>query len=135
MTYYADLTPYAYGRDNGDLGASGLWRGVPVLNVGWLGRGRRYSQGAPPPSLTETLQRMARTHRAQQTRGFHFCPWCASRLLRRRSDGPRGSAEVRVMGSGVAYAAPELVGHYVEAHGYLPPSDFVDAVLSSDVVV
>ncbi|WP_456340777.1 DUF7919 family protein [Streptomyces anulatus] len=135
MTYYADLTPYAYRRDNGDLGASGLWRGVPVLNVGWLGRGRRYSQGAPPPSLTETLQRMARTHRAQQTRGFHFCPWCASRLLRRRSDGPRGSAEVRVMGSGVAYAAPELVGHYVEAHGYLPPSDFVDAVLSSDAVV
>ncbi|WP_456340319.1 DUF7919 family protein [Streptomyces anulatus] len=135
MTYYADLTPYTYDRDYGGPGASGLWRGVPVLNVGWLGRGRRYSQGAPPPSLTEALQRMARTHRAQQTRGFHLCPWCASRLLRRRSDGPWGSAEMRVMGSGVAYAAPELVAHYVEAHGYLPPSDFVDAVMSSDAVV
>lgn len=41
---------------------------------------------------------------------------------------------MRVMGSGVAYAAPELVAHYVEAHGYLPPADFIEAVLSSDTV-
>lgn len=134
VTYYADLTPYTYGSDNGDPEASGLWRGVPVLNVGWLGRGKRYSQGAPPPSLTATLKRMTRTCRAQQTRGFHLCPWCASRLFPRRADGPQGSAEMRVMGSGVAYAAPELVAHYVEAHGYLPPADFIEAVLSSDTV-
>ncbi|WP_455682030.1 DUF7919 family protein [Streptomyces violaceus] len=36
--------------------------------------------------------------------------------------------------SGVAYAAPELIAHYVEAHGYLPPADFVAAVLSSEGV-
>lgn len=134
MTYYADLTPYTYGSDNWTPGDAALWRGVPVLNVGWLGRGKRYSKGAPPPSLTETLKRMTRTHRAQQTRGFHFCPWCASRLFPRRPDGPQGSAEIRVMGSGVAYAAPELVAHYVEAHRYLPTVDFIEAVLSSDTV-
>ncbi|WP_457757930.1 DUF7919 family protein [Streptomyces rubiginosohelvolus] len=38
------------------------------------------------------------------------------------------------MGHGVAYAAPELVAHYVEAHGYLPPIEFMEAVLSSDTV-
>ncbi|WP_456044162.1 DUF7919 family protein [Streptomyces rubiginosohelvolus] len=49
-------------------------------------------------------------------------------------EGPQGSAEIRVMGHGVAYAAPELVAHYVEAHGYLPPIEFMEAVLSSDTV-
>ncbi|MFJ7492633.1 hypothetical protein ACIQZB_15515 [Streptomyces sp. NPDC097727] len=133
MTYYADLTPYTYDSDNWDPEASGIWRGVEVLNVGWLGRGKRYSQGSPPPSLVETLKRMTRTHRAQQTRGFHFCPWCASRRSPGVPDGPRGSAEMRVMGSGVAYAAPELIAHYVEAHDYLPPAEFIEAALSSDV--
>ncbi|WP_455680486.1 DUF7919 family protein [Streptomyces hirsutus] len=130
MTYYADLTPYTYDRDNGDPEASGCWRGVPLLNVGWLSRSKTYSKGAPPTGLVDALQRMTQTHRAQQTRGCHFCPWCASRLLGPRDDSPRGSSEIRVMGNGVVYAAPELVAHYVEAHSYLPPADFVHAVLS-----
>jgi hypothetical protein len=72
---------------------------------------------------------MTRTHRHRQTRGFHLCPWCSMRLLRAVPACPRGSAEIRVVGDGVAYAAPELVAHYVEAHGYLPPDPFVRAVL------
>ena len=32
------------------------------------------------------------------------------------------------MGKGVVYAAPELIAHYVEDHGYLPPPEFVEAV-------
>lgn len=39
------------------------------------------------------------------------------------------------MGDGVAYAAPELIAHYVEAHDYQPPADFTEAVLSSDVAL
>ncbi|WP_455753575.1 DUF7919 family protein [Streptomyces hirsutus] len=128
MTYYADLTPYTYDRDNGDPEASGCWRGVPLLNVGWLSRGNTYAKGAPPSGLVDALQRMTQTHRAQQTRGYHFCPWCVSRLLGPRGDSPWGSSEIRVMGNGVAYAAPELVAHYVEAHSYLPPAGFVHAV-------
>ncbi|MCQ1581158.1 DUF7919 family protein [Streptomyces parvus] len=38
------------------------------------------------------------------------------------------------LGRAVAYAALELVARYVEAHGYLPPTEFVEAVLSSDTV-
>ncbi|MFC9646508.1 DUF7919 family protein [Streptomyces mirabilis] len=130
MTYYADLTPYTYDRDNWDPEASGRWRGVPLLNVGWLSRSENYSKGEPHAGLVDVLQRMTQTHRAQQTRGYHFCPWCASSLFGPRGDCPRGSSEIRVMGNDVAYAAPELVAHYVEAHSYLPPADFVDAVLS-----
>ncbi|MGW3211106.1 DUF7919 family protein [Streptomyces parvus] len=70
----------------------------------------------------------------QQARGHHLCPWCASRLFPRSPEGPQGSAEVRVMGNGVAYAAPGLVAHYVEAHDYLPPIEFMEAVQSSGTV-
>ncbi len=34
----------------------------------------------------------------------------------------------------MAYAAPELVAHYIEARGYLPPAEFMEAVLSSATV-
>jgi hypothetical protein len=40
-----------------------------------------------------------------------------------------GSAEIRVVGVGRVYAAPDLIGHYVEAHGYCPPEEFIAAVL------
>ncbi|MEW2400920.1 hypothetical protein [Streptomyces sp. NPDC046862] len=133
MTYYADLTPYTYDSDHWDPEASGrLWQGVPVLNVGWLSGDKGYANGSAPPGLVEALKSMTRTHRAQQTRGFHLCPWCPLLPGAGYADGPRGSAEIRVMGRGVAYAAPELIAHYVEGHGYLPPADFVAAVLSSD---
>ncbi|MFD7440102.1 hypothetical protein [Streptomyces sp. NPDC059909] len=132
MTYYADLTPYTYDRDNWHPEASGLWHGVPLVNMGWLDSDMPYPKGIVPEGLAETLKAMTRTHRAQQTRGYHLCPWCASRTRAGHPDGPRGSAEIRVMGNGIAYAAPELIAHYVEAHEYVPPADFVEAVLSSD---
>ncbi|MFV5991379.1 hypothetical protein ACNPQM_02655 [Streptomyces sp. NPDC056231] len=130
MTYYADLTPYTYFAHNPQGGSAGLWRGVSVVNVGWLARGRRYPKGVAPAGLVETLKHMRRTHRAQQTRGLHSCPWCAYRLFGARADCPQGSAEIRVMGREIAYAAPELISHYVEGHDYLPPDNFVEAVLS-----
>ncbi|MDH6225500.1 hypothetical protein [Streptomyces sp. MJP52] len=130
MTYYADLTPYTFLPPDGPgAGAPRPWHGLPLLNVGWLSAARRYRRGTPPPGLAETLRRMTRTHRAGQTRGFHLCPWCSMRLLRAGPECPRGSAEIRAVGDGVAYAAPELIAHYVESHGYLPPDGFVHAVL------
>lgn len=32
--------------------------------------------------------------------------------------------------SGVIYAAPSLIYHYMEAHRYLPPQEFLDAVIA-----
>jgi hypothetical protein len=42
-----------------------------------------------------------------------------------------GSAEIRVRsGAGELLAAPDLILHYVTAHGYGPPEEFVMAVLT-----
>ncbi|MET8573780.1 hypothetical protein [Streptomyces sp. NPDC005012] len=134
MPYYADLTPYTFLPPGGPgTEAPRPWHGLPLVNVGWLSAARRYRRGTAPQGLVDALWERTRTHRAQQTRGFHLCPWCSMRLLRAGPDCPRGSAEIRAVGDGVAYAAPELVAHYVESHGYLPPDGFVRAVLGGPV--
>ncbi|MEV6107340.1 hypothetical protein AB0M28_21910 [Streptomyces sp. NPDC051940] len=130
MTYYADLTPYAYDRDWA-ADATRLWQGAPVVNVGRLDRGRPYEQGVVPSELAAVLNRMRHTHRTRQTRGFHFCPLCPSPTSGSYASHPYGSAEIWVRGSDVAFAAPELIAHYVEAHAYLPPAAFVQAVLAT----
>ena len=38
-----------------------------------------------------------------------------------------GTAEIRVRGAGVTYAAPNLIYHYCESHQYLPPPEFITA--------
>jgi len=48
-----------------------------------------------------------------------WAKWQASRL---------GNGEIRVAGDGVTFAAPVLIVHYIEEHGYLPPPEFLEAV-------
>ena len=44
-----------------------------------------------------------------------------------------GNGEIRVVdtASGITYVAPVLVLHYVVAHGYLPPPEFIDAAIEA----
>jgi hypothetical protein len=39
-----------------------------------------------------------------------------------------GSHELYIPGDGCVYATPDLVVHYMNAHGYLPPLEFCIAV-------
>jgi hypothetical protein len=39
-----------------------------------------------------------------------------------------GNGEIRVSGEGIVFAAPVLIGHYIEAHSYLPPAQFLKAI-------
>ena len=42
----------------------------------------------------------------------------------------QGNGEIRVTDrSGVTYVAPVLIRHYVSEHEYVPPRQFIDAVL------
>ena len=43
-----------------------------------------------------------------------------------------GSQEIRILGSdGIIYAAPNLIYHYVVDHNYLPPKEFIEALINS----
>ena len=38
------------------------------------------------------------------------------------------NGEIRVASGGVTFAAPVLIVHYIEAHGYAPPEPFLKAI-------
>jgi hypothetical protein len=38
------------------------------------------------------------------------------------------NGEIRVTSEGIIYAAPVLIVHYIEEHGYLPPAQFLEAI-------
>ncbi|KRR18256.1 hypothetical protein CQ14_25405 [Bradyrhizobium lablabi] len=73
------------------------------------------------------------------TRGWHFCEFCPKPAktvspgrIRMLDPAARtlGNGEIRVASAaGIIYVAPLLVLHYVVAHGYLPPQEFIDAVI------
>ena len=115
MAAFADLTPYTYLHPEDDP------RGT--VNVGWLAAGHPYPTGVTSAAFRDKLARLCQ-RRFRQTRGFHHCEFCTGR------DRPKSSSEMRVSAGDRVYAAPSLVHHYVVAHDYQPPDEFVAAVLA-----
>jgi len=121
MMFFEDLSPYSYSPST-----------VPMVNVGWLGRGYTFEEGVPDTDLVAALKRLA-INPPNLMRGLHDCEFCdvESPIVVEYPDVTiyLGSGEIHVRSkSGVVYAAPTLIAHYVEAHSYLPPASFVDAV-------
>jgi hypothetical protein len=139
VAFFADLTPYTYSESHDPKGRwahDEPWPGLPLLNVGWLDSSHPFQTGAPPDGLMAALTKLAKM-RIHQTRGYHHCELC---ILDMGDDAreailqgliARESAEFRVKGQGVMYAAPQLLTHYVAAHEYLPPAVFCEAAIAS----
>jgi hypothetical protein len=149
VAYFADGTRYSY------------WRHDSVLvNAGWLDQAERYPIGPVP---TEFIRRLIvlSENPVMCLRGWHQCnfcpppewasdpPWAPGEPVRILAPGEAGSVcrfegeewkvfgngEIRVAEtSGVCWAAPQLVVHYVLSHGYLPPPGFVAAVLTGRAI-
>jgi hypothetical protein len=122
MTYFPDGTDYSY-----SLPAS-----VPgVINIGWLSPAHEHPKGAVAPHEVAALRACACLCRAHLTRGIHVCEFCGRQGLSVDCAGkatPLGCAEIWVQDGARVYAAPDLVLHYVEEHGYRPPDAFLSAV-------
>ncbi len=105
----------------------------PTLCVGWLAHMHPYSQGEVPDEFVERLWVLC-SKSILYTLGFHKCPFCRrpsyGTLAQHGNDELRlGSAEIRVLGKDVVYAAPNLIYHYVVEHHYCPPEEFIQAVI------
>ncbi len=125
--YFADLSPYSY------FPRATAEDQPPVLNVGWLDAQHPFPTGDVLSTFVERLWEYCRI-KVEATRGLHDCELCRQPEPGKHAtrDGETlwlGSAEVRVFGNGVVFAAPNLIYHYVVDHHYLPPEDFVRAVL------
>jgi hypothetical protein len=130
VTYFADLTPYSFLASAATSAA---------LNVGWLDPTHPFRQEATEREFHHRLFAFCE-HPVHRTRGIHRCAFCpvpgngpAQRETLNGRTVVLGSAEIRVGGAGVTYAAPDLIYHYVVQHRYRPPGEFIRAVLARRV--
>jgi len=126
MTYFKDLSAYWY------HGVGMARRGrSPSLNVGWLSAAHAFAQAEPSEALLDRLWRFCKVSVAQM-RGIHECELCSVEAFRAEHKGETlllGTSEIRVFApEGGVYAAPTLIFHYVKAHLYLPPAEFLAAL-------
>ena len=119
MAFFKDMTPYTYHHPEEEQ--------ANTLNVGWLESGCPFPIGATSESFHQALAMICR-NRMNRMRGFQSCGFC-------KSESHRSSAEIRVAIRDRVFAAPELIHHYVVAHNYLPPDEFIEAVLAAADVV
>lgn len=126
MAYYPDLTPYTYLK---------IASSDEVLNIGWLDIQHPFPKKKAPEALLDVLFERC-LHPAIQMRGFHRCTFCdapneSMRVSRHGRENLLGSSEIRITGKDRrVYAAPTLIYHYVAAHDYDPPIEFVEALMA-----
>lgn len=122
MSHFVDLSAYSYRPSS-----------LSTLNVGWLDATQSFEEAYPPPWLLSQLWQFCLIS-VYPTRGVHRCPFCPSLLDNYvERDGSRlllGTAEILVFGEKgePAFAAPDLIYHYVIKHNYSPPNQFLHAV-------
>jgi hypothetical protein len=139
--HYADLSPYTYTR--GQPGDSAVNVGLgwlpaeqpddSAVNVGWLSPDHEFTKGSVPDEFITALRQLVRAPK-NQCWGWHECEFCPPSPRRpRASVGPTcGNGEMWVLGgSGRTLVAPVLILHYVEAHQYQPPAEFLRACIGS----
>ena len=106
---------------------------IPIA-IGWLEKGKPYTTGKSPKILVEKLYEFIKTREITHAfLGVHECDLCNVKLLPERLniiDG-LGSKTTFVTHKDKVYIFPDLIVHYINAHSYLPPTEFIEAVLNS----
>jgi hypothetical protein len=105
---------------------------VPLRTIGWIEHPEPFSTGAVPGELIPRLKAMIDKTRAVYSqynfRGVKSCSICEFEGL--PSPGPIWSQEnIFIPSPSAVYVAPGGIVHYIEAHSYRPPEEFVKAVL------
>ncbi len=103
--------------------------GDHIRAVGWLSAQQPFSQGEVPAEFRIRIREFAdRWGDSTDALGWsvlmgpHCCEFC-SRFM--------ASGNFGVPHDGLLFVVPEMLPHYVEAHDYRPPDEFIAAVLES----
>jgi hypothetical protein len=114
-------------------------KGAELVSVGWLDGAVAFPVGRVPQAVLDRVKYLCVFDRIAITRGFHLCdigqcaglpPYPPPMASIDGREAILGSSEIRVAAPGgkLVYAAPNLIVHYMEEHGYLPPKEFLDAI-------
>jgi hypothetical protein len=114
---------------------------VTLCAVGWLEPEHRFEQGRVDESFFARLMTLlVEPWQPFAVAGFHHCGFC------RFTGGPGtihyqpqrggsvsavvGASNIFVPGLDAIYMAPSLIAHYIDAHAYRPPDEFIAAVMT-----
>ncbi len=119
MTYIPDLSACSYVDRDESLG---------LLAVGWLDGSEAFPIGDVDPRVWARLSDVRRFNwgwhvaMGKHTCNLARCPGGA---------GARATGAQVFIGEDRLYVAPAMLPHYIEAHQYLPPAAFCQAVLAT----
>jgi len=106
-----------------DLEEKEMSFGVVLVKVGWLDKGQPYTEGTPPKEFVDKVKRIPLS---VHTKGWHTCPFCGNAKS-------YSQYNIRISGKKY-YDIPEMILHYIKEHNYLPPQEFIDAVMNVKLV-
>jgi len=115
MSYYPDLSVCDYFplKHDGHL-----------IAVGWLEKDSLYKKGNTPPEFYNKLKELLKNpFQVLSFAGIHECSLCLFESEK------NGKENLFVPYNGNIYVCPELITHYLNAHFYCPPTEFINAVL------
>lgn len=118
MTYIPDLSEDGY-----------IDSGPYVRAVGWLDDKHEFPTGKSPRRFVRKLDEIVKLADASKQAlgwlyflGIHTCEMCKN---------SHSAQEIGIPADELLYIAPAMIFHYVEEHQYLPPRQFIKAVLRS----
>jgi hypothetical protein len=107
--------------------------GLEPLAVGFLTRKYPFETGKVPPKFLQKLLPFCHPSKtvcqAPRTQNSAL----GGKQIEVEIGGDKvtlGGAEIRIIGEEDIFAAPDLIYHYVADHHYLPPEEFIQAVLT-----
>ncbi|MDB4759755.1 hypothetical protein OAG34_00930 [bacterium] len=113
MTHFDDLTECDY------FGAECC---QSLRAIGWLIKDKPFTTGKMDSDAFAKLKELMQDPwQPMITLGVHECELC-------QFDAPCGNGNLFVPNGNVVFVCPELIVHYIAAHHYLPPVDFITAV-------
>jgi hypothetical protein len=99
--------------------------GVNAIKVGWLDKGKPYTkmEDSDFNKLANLILKLEEIGPSVYTKGWHNCPFCGNHKSSTQF-------QIRLKGGKTFYDAPEMIIHYIIDHEYLPPQEFIDAVMN-----
>lgn len=129
VTWIQDLSPCTYFGDEA----------ATVLKaVGWLSSSHQFATGEVSVEFFAKLVRLANKPAPQPfvcggSQPCDLCQFTGASTAQRHNGLPVkgvGHLNLFVPSDRFLFAAPESITHYVDAHRYLPPDEFISAVLA-----
>lgn len=93
-------------------------------SIGWLDGEHDFPTGQVSAEFFERLTELARDpFEPFSSMGFHECEVC-------QFPEARNGRNMFIPGDGFIFVSPAMIVHYVAAHSYRPPDEFITAVMA-----